>query len=124
MLAFLTGCSHVEVKNERIRDLDYTVLSEDKLPQELREIIATKKEEPFKMTFQDDGFLYICQGYGRKEETGYCIQIKKAYEAPNAIYFSTILIGAPEGEQRTTEPSFPYLVIKTEKQDKVVVFDE
>ena len=29
-----------------------------------------KKEKEFKMTYQDNGFLYICVGYGRQETGG------------------------------------------------------
>ena len=122
-LFLLCGCSMVEVSEKKLRDLEYTVQSEDELPAELKEIIVSKKVNPFKMTFEDNGYLYICQGYGSQPTGGYSIQVQKAYVTSNAIYCGSSLIGPAEGEPRTEEPSYPYIVIKTEMSDLTVVFE-
>ena len=49
---------------EKIKDLEYTVIAEDNIPEELLEKIEERKENAFKLTFEDQGFLYICVGYG------------------------------------------------------------
>lgn len=117
------GCGQVTVSEQRIRDLDYTVLSEEKLPEELGKIIESKRETPFKMTFQDDGYLYVCQGYGMQKTGGYCIQVTDLYETRNAVCFKAMLMGPSPSEPVTGQPSFPYIVIKTEYLDKTVVFE-
>ena len=85
------------------------------------DLIETKKAEPFKMTYEDQGYLYIVQGFGQKPAGGFSIQLQELYETENAIYFSALLIG-PE-EQNAPADSFPYIVVKTEYQEKTVVFN-
>lgn len=108
---------------EKIKDLEFSVIAEDKLPEELLTMIAEKKTSPFKMTFQDQGFIYICIGYGEQETGGYSIAVNELYETGNAIYIDTNLIGPEAGEKGKNSPSYPYVVVKTEYVDKPVVFD-
>lgn len=124
LMGMLSGCGIVKVSEDKIRDLEYTVLCEKELPEELLTMIAQKKEEPFKMTFEDAGFLYICQGYGEQPTAGYSICVDDAYVTSNAIYFATSLIGPDAGEPKGNQPTYPYIVIKTEQQDVTVVFDD
>ena len=52
---------------DKVRDLEYTILSEERIPEELLNIIKERQEEPFEMTYSDGEFLYICIGYGKQE---------------------------------------------------------
>ncbi len=106
-----------------IKDLDCTVIAEDKIPEELLTKIAQKKTEAFRLTFEDRGFLYICVGYGTQETGGYSIAVNALYETANAIYVDTNLIGPAPEEKSNQVESYPYVVIKTEFVDKPVVFD-
>lgn len=126
----LAGCGE-ETKdgNEKIRDLEFTVLGEENIPEELKQVIEEKKEKEFKLTYQDGDFLYICVGYGRQETGGYSITVNELYLTANAIYVDTNLIG-PEPENRELYhgqekdgASYPYVVVKLEYLDKAVVFD-
>lgn len=65
LLCLLCGCSFAAEKEEDRRDLAYTVVSDDELTAELKDLIETKKAEPFKMTYEDQGYLYIVQGLDR-----------------------------------------------------------
>jgi hypothetical protein len=126
----LTGCGAEEKKgDEKLKDIEFTVLGEENIPEELKQIIDEKKEKEFKITYQDGDFLYICVGYGKQETGGYSITINELYLTANAIYMDTNLIG-PEPENRelyhTQEKdgaSYPYVVVKMEYLDKSVVFD-
>ena len=92
LLCLLCGCSFAAEKEEDRRDLAYTVVSDDELTAELKDLIETKKAEPFKMTYEDQGYLYIVQGFGQKPAGGFSIQLQELYETENAIYFSALLI--------------------------------
>lgn len=126
----LTGCG-VSAKsgNEKIKDLEFTVLGEDNIPEELKQIIEEKKENEFKITYQDSDFLYICVGYGKQNTGGYSITVGDLYLTSNSIYVDTNLIGPePEnrelyGAQGKESASYPYVVLKIEYLDKSVVFD-
>ena len=50
-MLFLCGCT-VKTKdgNEKIKDIEFTVLGEDNIPEELKQIVEEKKEKEFKMT--------------------------------------------------------------------------
>lgn len=116
------ACGAKQDPMEKIRDLDFSVIAEDKLPEELLDMIEQKKADNFKMTFQDQGFVYICVGYGKQETGGYSIAVNELYETSNAIYIDTNLIGPGVEDKGKSSPSYPYVVVKMEYIDKPVVF--
>ena len=87
------ACGKKQDPMEKIKDLDYTVIAEDNIPEELLAKIEERKEDTFKMTFEDQGFLYICVGYGTQQTGGYSIAVNEVYETANAVYIDTNLIG-------------------------------
>lgn len=121
----LTGCGEKSDPLQKIKDLEFTVVAEENVPEELLKVINTKKDVGIKMTYQDDGFLYICMGYGKQKSGGFCITVNALYETKNAIYFDTTLVGPQPGEldEKRQSPSTPYVVVKTEFVDKPIVFE-
>lgn len=120
---WLTGCTLLSEERIKLRDLDFTVLSEEKIPEELGTIIAEKKKEPFRVTYSDREYLYICIGYGEQETGGYSIAVNELYLTDNAVYVSTSLLGPDAAEKNKKNPSWPYIVIKTEHLDQTVIFE-
>ena len=47
----LTGCGLFQEEKIKLRDLDFTVLSDEKIPEELKTVIVEKGTEPFHMTY-------------------------------------------------------------------------
>lgn len=126
MMAALAGCGKDNNKTDKIKELDFTVISEDNLPEELKTILEEKKIQEFKVTYQDKGFLYICIGYGEQQTGGYSIRVNDLYLTDNAIYADTTLLGPdPEKQEelKRSSQSYPYIVIKTEHINKSVVFN-
>ena len=102
------------------------MLAEDNIPEELKALIDEKKQNAFKLTYQDNGFLYICVGYGEQISGGYSIAVNALYLTENAVYADTTLLGpdpADAAAAKTNTPSYPYVVIKTEFVDKPVAFN-
>lgn len=123
-ILLFTGCGNrAPQAPEKVRDLELTVVSEDKLPEELLAAITEKKAAPFKFTFQDGDYLYICIGYGEQESGGYSITVEDLYLTENAVYVKTCLIGPGADVPNDGVKSYPYIVIKTEYLDYSVVFD-
>ena len=75
------------------------------------------------MTYETPEHLYIVRGYGEQATGGYSIQVAELYLSNNAVFFKTTLIGPRKGEKTAKSPSYPYIVLKTEKVDKNVVFE-
>ena len=117
------ACGQKQDTMAKIKDLECTVLAEENIPEELLEKIEDKKEEAFKMTFEDQGFLYICVGYGTQKTGGYSIAVNALYETTNAVYIDTNLIGPSPEEKSNPVESYPYVVVKTEFLQKPVVFE-
>lgn len=126
ILLALSACTREKKTDSlaKIKNLEFTVISEDCIPDELQKIITEKKESPFKITYTDNGFLYICIGYGKQQGGGFSISVNELYLTENAIYFDTTLIGPQPGseEVRKDTSSYPYLVVKTEFIDEPVVY--
>lgn len=122
LLCLTVGCSAKKVKTEKLRDIDFTVVDKRKIPEELENMIDEKDGQPFKLTYADDGELYIAVGYGEQSTTGYSIEVKELYETENAIYIHTNLIGPAKDERVMDVKTYPYIVIKLEFIDKNVVF--
>ena len=117
----MTGCQMLGSEKVKLRDLDFTVQSEEVIPEELLELIKERQMEPFKFTFTDREDLYICIGYGEQERGGYSITVDSLYLTEDAIYVETTLLGPENGGSSKNAVSYPYIVIKTESLDKTVV---
>ena len=122
MVLGVFGCAAKTDKTEKIRDLEFTVLDKDDIPESFLDEIKDRVEKGFKLTFEDQGYLYIAEGYGRQETSGYSIEVAAFYETENAIYVQTDLIGPGNDEKIVERPTYPYIVLKTESVDKNVVF--
>ena len=114
MTLWLAGCSASKDSGDKVRDLD--------LPDELKNLIAEKQQQPFKLTYSDEQNLYIAVGYGVQSTGGYSISVNELYLTDNSIVVNTELKGPEKGENAGTEQSFPYIVIRTEYLENPVVF--
>ena len=122
-LCVMCGCSKKEAAPEKVRDLELTVVAKENRPEEFLQIVESKKAIPFKFTFNDGEYLYICVGYGEQESGGYSITVEDLYLTQNAIYAKTCLIGPGPDVPDDGVYSYPYIVLKTEYLDYSVVFD-
>ena len=122
-IGMISGCTVEKTNRTKVRDLDYHVVTEEELPEEIKVQIEEKKAADFKMTYETPEYLYIVRGYGEQETGGYSIQLVELYLSNNAVFFKTSLIGPRKGENVVKSPSYPYIVIRTEKVDKNVVFE-
>lgn len=122
LLCLAGGCSVKKTRTEKIRDVEFTVLEEEEIPEEFREMIEQQKSTPFKMTYAEKGFLYIAEGYGIQKTSGYSVEVKECYETENAVYIHTSLLGPPKEEEKADAPTYPYVTVKMEFIDKNVVF--
>lgn len=111
-----------EKQAEKVRDLEFTVIGPDEIPQELAQIIEEKKNDSFRLTYTSGNDLYIAAGYGRQETGGYSITVPELYLTENSIVAKTELKGPERSEPTGTEPSYPYLVLRTELLEEPVVF--
>lgn len=118
---FLSGCKIEEGGTEKVKDLEFTVVKEEEIPDRLVELIEQNKNQPFKLTYSDDSCLYIVEGYGMQESGGYSVQVLECYLTSNSVVFKTNLLG-PKEKTETETKSYPYVVIKTEYRDEMVVF--
>ena len=109
LFLMLGGCQMIRIEEENKTPLAYTVIEDSQIPEEMQELIREKKE------------LFLAKGYGRQMSGGYSIQVKELSASSNAVFFETKLIGPTEKIQGG-EPSYPYIVIKTEYRDGPVQF--
>lgn len=125
-LALLTGiwsgCAIEKTDGKKREDLKYEIIEEENIPEELKTKIEEKKEADFKLTYESDRYVYIVRGYGAQETGGYSIQILDFYLTQNAIVFDTNLMGPTKDAVKNTAPSYPYIVIRAENQDKNIIF--
>lgn len=123
LLFVLTGCVSRPQKTEKLRDLEFTVMNKEDVPEEFQEQILQNQDMPFRLTYTDQGRLYIAEGYGAQLKTGYSVEVEGLYETSNAIYFHTNLLGPEKGEETKEITTFPYVVVMLDAIDKTVVFD-
>ncbi len=117
------GCGFETQERIKLRDLDFTILSEEMIPTELKKIVEERKKEPFKLTYSDNNNLYICIGYGMQDGGGYSITVNELYLTDNAIYVNTSLLGPKDAKSKGNNPSYPYIIIKTEPLEQTVIFE-
>ena len=119
----IVGCGIRNMEGETEKPLDYTVVQEENIPEEIMSLIEKEKAEEFQMTYQSQGYLYILKGYGLQNSGGYSISVEKLTLRGASICCVTRLMGPSEKEEMTKEVSYPYIVIKTEYRDAPVVFE-
>ena len=122
LMMFVTGCSIGKVENIRVRELDYTVVSDRDLPVRLTEAIEERKKDAFCLAFESEGYLYLARGYGAKQTGGYSITIKDLYLGKNSIYIQTELYGPETEAEMKKGVSYPYVVMKMEGRKEPVQF--
>lgn len=123
VLVLLSGCTYLSDEKIKLRDLDFTVLSEEKIPEELKSLIEERKSAPFQLTYTDNVNLYICIGYGEQKTGGYSIAVEELYLTDSDIYVNTSLLGPDASEKNNKTPSYPYIVLKTEFLEQAVIFE-
>lgn len=118
ILCIAAGC--MSKKEERLQDIDFTVVDDAEIPDELKTIIDQKKTGEFKLTYADQDELYIVVGYGKQLTGGYSIQFPDVYLTKDNIVVTSVLLG-PEGEE-PANISYPYAVIKIQYRSEPVLF--
>ena len=121
----LTGCKSEEADIKKIKDIDFTIVEDSELPEELKMLINDKKVKPFKTTWnnEDMDYLYIVVGYGQQPSGGFSVTVDELFLTSNSIFISTNLIGPKPEELVTQVITYPYVVVKIEYMDKSVVFN-
>lgn len=122
MARFLGGCSAGKDDGNRVRDLEFTVVGDMEVPEELQKIINEKMTQSFKLTYSNDQNLYIVIGYGEQPSGGFSIAVNDLYLTDNSIVIDTELKGPEKGENVGVEKSYPYIVVKTEFLENPVIF--
>lgn len=120
---FLCACSVKKEDKEKLRDIEFTVVDSYDAPEELQEKIDDKKEKTFEISYADNGYLYVARGYGSQDTSGYSVEVKECFEAKDAIYLKTDLLGPPKDEKIIEGKTYPYVIVKMEYSDKNVIFN-
>lgn len=118
----ITGCKDKKVEEKKLKDLEFTVLGDNEIPMELKQIIEENKHEVAKTTYVDMGELYIIICYGDQPTTGYSIEVNELYETENTIAIKTTLKGPEKSEQVLKLVTAPYIVVKLENIEKTVIY--
>ncbi len=117
------GCEKEAVTSERGKDWDYTVVAVRDCPEDFLKQLEEKKVNAFQMTYMDGEYLYIALGYGEQDTGGYSIAVRGLYECGDKLCFEAELLGPGKDETVKEKPSYPFVVIKTERTDREVLFD-
>lgn len=117
-----TGCQSEKKNQEKLEDLEFTVVGEKDTPEELQKIIGQKKTSPFKLTYADGQDMYIVVGEGPQDGGGFSIVVKELYRTENAVVIKTELHGPEKRDEKGTQPSYPVLIVKCVYFEEPVVF--
>lgn len=121
VMVLLGGCGS-DAGEEKVKDLEFTVVEEKSIPGELAKLIEEKKLNEFRLTYTDDENLYLVTGFGEQETGGYSISVNECYLTETSIVFDTTLMGPSKDETVQQKASYPYIVVKTEKREEPVIF--
>lgn len=122
VLCLLAGCSFGKIENIRVKDLDYTVVKEENIPEDLKTMIEEQKQEPFELSYESQGYLYVVRGYGMQDTGGYSISVSDMYLGEESIYIQTDLKGPRTPKEELPGHSYPYIVLKLEGRREPVIF--
>ena len=97
----------------KMMDLEFTVIDDENLQDEIKQNIDILKFNPFSYSFKDGQYLYIAIGYGEQRTGGYSIQVNELYKSQDCIVISTELLSPGKDDIVTMNITYPYLVIRT-----------
>lgn len=119
----LSGCTITKVEDKKVQDLDYTIVKEEELPEEVQWILADNQESKMKMSYVDQGLEYVIIGYGAQMTSGYSVEVLEVYESESAVYVRTNLLGPSSEEEIVELTTYPYIVICIEENEKPIVYE-
>ncbi len=120
LLLFCSACSKADTP-EKIKDIDFTVCDESRLPKELLEIIEEKKEVPFRLSYTTGSYMYIVVGYGEQNRNNLSVTVSDLFLGEDSIYVSTSLIS--DSQQIDADAvTYPYIALKCEKYEMPIVY--
>lgn len=119
----LAGCALDEGNAGDGEKLDFTVVSPDEIPEELKSILENNKESEMMMSYKIEDYFYLIRGFGKQDTGGYSITVNNVSLCEDGIHLATSLLGPPAGEEIPKEPSCPYVVVKIQYMEKPVIFD-
>ena len=119
----ISGCITRIEKEQKQKDLEYILIDQENLPEEMTEVLGQLKKKAFHFVYSDQGKTYLAEGYGACPTTGYSIQVNELYETEHTIYIHTSLMGPEVSEETKEITTFPYLVVEISGTEKVVMFD-
>ncbi len=122
-IRILSGCGMEKTDESKIQDVDYCIVEENDIPEELMGKIQEKKAADLKIVFENDEFVYIVRGYGEQETGGYSIQVTDVFLTKNAVVFRSNLVGPAKDAIKSTTPSYPFIVLKIQNMGKNVIFE-
>lgn len=117
------ACSVRRKPTEKIRDLEFSVVRKEELPEEFLKEIEGRGYKEFRMTYRDQGALYIARGYGEKNTTGYTVSVSGCFETEEAVWLQTDLSGPPKEEKVKNERNNPYVAVRLNDIGKEVIFE-
>lgn len=123
VLLLLCGCGEQSESSDKGKDWDYTVVAVRDCPKDFLNELDSKKVNPFQMTYMDGESLYIALGYGEQTTGGYSIVVHGLYDLGEKLCLEAELRGPGKDETVKEKASYPFIIVKTEKTDKEVVFD-
>lgn len=118
-----SACSVREKSKEKIRDLEFVVLQEEEIPEELKERMDAEQMKDYRMTYTEQEKLYIARGYGERGTDGYRVGVKECYETENTICIHTELLGPEKGEKIQRRKTNPHVVVLLSAVEKPVIFN-
>lgn len=118
----LTACSVKKLNTGKLREIEFSVVDTEDLPEELQTEIEAKKKDPMMLAYSDNGWTYLVRGYGTQNKTGYSVSVKACYEEAQSLCVETELLGPKRDEEIKNKKTYPYVAIKIEYVDKPVVF--
>lgn len=119
----LSACVARSGGMSRIGEPEFNVIDKEDVPFELKKLIDENEEKAFCLTYIDQGWLYIAEGYGAQPTTGYSVEVKDLYETNEAVCFQSELIGPDNGEEIKDIVTYPYVAVKLEATGKEVLFE-
>ncbi|MCD8120137.1 MAG: protease complex subunit PrcB family protein [Lachnospiraceae bacterium] len=119
------GLTATEEETDAVTDkIDFTVLRQSEIPEELAANIETRKEDPFKIAYTDQGYTYIAIGYGSQPTGGYSIMVEECYITETNLCVKTKFLGPETNRDLVQTITYPYIVIKVEDRGLEVTYLE
>ena len=106
-------------KREQGQAVNYEICAEKNIPERLQKILEERKKQPGTFAYKNSKYTYLVVCDGEKPYSGYSVRVEQCWKDKEQLYLQTQLIGPAAGEEVIEAITYPFLVVRCARTERL-----